>query len=1040
MKRQLSQLAYASGVSETADAAERDATLESVFESLRTDSDQLDLRAVVRAALTLEADALDSRGEARKAAFDAAFACWSDVRLADGAGLNAIATEEELLSPRLALALHLAASGTAAERVTEVRQALVDAPETGPDSQGVYGGDWPKLVLQDTVRSVVLLSRKGDGWGDIERALSLLKGLRERQGATEEQFFDNAGDSWTGAMRLVASYHLAQMAILAGSYMETGMGASAGVLARLDTHLRQAEQAAEALADAELARTGRLVHAALRPMVERSIWAQVEHLGANARRLAESLADRRRLGPTLELWPSQVTAMEGGILDAYRRAVVVQMPTSGGKTLLAKFSIVQALALNPEALVAYVVPTRVLVNQVTDELRRDLRPLGRRVEQAIPVFDIDPTEDILLRTQPDVLVTTPEKLDLLVRSDHPVVANLSLVIVDEAHNIGEEGRGARLELLLATIKRDKPTARYLLLSPFLPNAEDLVRWLGGRVHDPISIDWQPNKKVVGALMVDQRVDPSDHRRRLRNVKFRSVRSADNGGLPVGTTIDLGPTQMPSRTLGAIVEHAEKVLSSRGPTLIVCSGRAPSMKRARQIANLRDERGLTEFASAVVRHVETELGTDSDLAYVLRRGVAYHHAGVSLETRRLIEELLAERSIDLVCGTTTLAQGANFPLTNVFIESRKVGRRDLTHSDFWNIAGRAGRGMLAGTGLVGFAVADDDQQDWWENFFETESAKIASQLADVVVKADQIGADFGLGTLRSVKNLSEFMQYLAHAMRGSGALQSANEIEDLLRSSLLFTVIEEESPREAARLVGVCRRYLDSIRGMRPLVALADGTGFSTSTVRYLQAQLHDVPELRNEATWAPSVLFGADEGPLAQRIRLIGDLPEMKLGEDDGGPFNPQRIARIIRDWVNGASIPQLVETHGDHRKSIEARQSSFVSYLQGHLASTASWGLAALEKVARVEQSADAGHASAMVLYGVNAKEAVWLRMAGLSREVATGGAQLWREQQRTDPASFDEIRDWISGVGDDDWARVTSRSAFRRGDVRLLWDKTSV
>ena len=42
---------------------------------------------------------------------------------------------------------------------------------------------------------------------------------------------------------------------------------------------------------------------------------------------------------------------------------------------------------------------------------------------------------------------------------------LALVVMDEAHNLEAEGRGLRIELLLATVKRDCPQANFLLLMP-----------------------------------------------------------------------------------------------------------------------------------------------------------------------------------------------------------------------------------------------------------------------------------------------------------------------------------------------------------------------------------------------------------------------------------------------------------------------------------------------------------------------------------------------------------------------------------------------
>jgi helicase len=185
------------------------------------------------------------------------------------------------------------------------------------------------------------------------------------------------------------------------------------------------------------------------------------------------------------------------------------MPTSAGKTLVAEFAIVQGLALNPDATVAYVVPTRALVNQITLRLRTDFAPLRMNVEAAVPVFELDPVEDALLRGgRIHVLVTTPEKLDLLLRQGHPSVRDIALLVADEAHNIGDGERGARLELMLGSVKRERPSARFLLLSPFLPNADDLAAWLGDDPRATVSVSWKPTELVTaGAQWIKPRNQP-----------------------------------------------------------------------------------------------------------------------------------------------------------------------------------------------------------------------------------------------------------------------------------------------------------------------------------------------------------------------------------------------------------------------------------------------------------------------------------------------------------------------------------------------------
>ena len=140
--------------------------------------------------------------------------------------------------------------------------------------------------------------------------------------------------------------------------------------------------------------------------------------------------------------PQRRVLAERGLLGSSRRAVVVSLPTSSGKTMIAEFRILQAL--NQFALdrgwIAYLVPTRALVNQISRQLRRDLSDLGINVEQVSPALEIDNVEsELLSQKNPEnefhILVTTPEKLNLMLRQGWEAKSErpLTLVIVDEVH-------------------------------------------------------------------------------------------------------------------------------------------------------------------------------------------------------------------------------------------------------------------------------------------------------------------------------------------------------------------------------------------------------------------------------------------------------------------------------------------------------------------------------------------------------------------------------------------------------------------------------
>jgi hypothetical protein len=716
--------------------------------------------------------------------------------------------------------------------------------------------------------------------------------------------------------------------------------------------------------------------------------------------------------------------------------MIVEMPTSGGKTLLAEFSIVQTLALQPGSTVAYIAPTRALVNQVTRTLRADLGPFGLTVEMTVPAYELDPAEETLLSQPINVLVTTPEKLDFLIRNEHASVADISMVVVDEAHHLADTGRGARLELVLATIRRDMRNARFLMLSPFLPNAQQIVSWLGGpRSAEPIALDWKPNARVVGTLSVDGR---------QRLVEFQTLEAINNSDLRGGIRLTLGPASRSASTNKEVTREAARALKDRGSTLVLCWGPKFAVERAIEIAEDCTAREGNSLLDVAIRYVNTELGPGNTLSHVMRRGVAFHHSGLSHETRGLVERLIAKDVIHTVCGTSTLSQGVNFPISNVIVEDiRKGSSGDMSYSEFWNVAGRAGRTLMDSVGLVGFPAAGGAQQARWQKYLSGEAEEVASQLASVITAADSISDHFGLSALRDTPGLSEMLQFLAHAVRVSGSTAIAEEIEDLLRGSLVYHQERATDPARAARLVALCREYLDQIAGNPGIAALSDRTGFATPSVGMLLGQLSNQQPL-NRADWSPHRLFGSDLHPLIDRVRLLSDVPEIKLGRNLQGLFSPEQAAAILRDWVSGMSIPDLADRYAvnDDDSDSPPAALNFARYLFGQLLHNASWGLGALRSVhlggSRSDPDDDPGAAyvPSMVFFGVPSKEEVWVRMAGVPRPVAQAAARIWiRDAGGAPPTSHGEIRDFVASISPERWAGDLPSGALRPTDLPLLW-----
>lgn len=953
-----------------------------------------------------------------------AFACWTALATVKSTsrtevsaeGTKALSDEAEAIdiSSHTLFAFHLAAAGLLAGRSPEARLELRRFTLTSAPP------GWGELVAEQVLQAFVLLIRKQGGWSDIDQALERIAYLRGMQPQLESAWLDGSPTQEQPhlASILVGYYHLAQMITLVGRFLVEGLVdrarpgvGSSRVLNRLDSHRDRAEVAFDAGRNPVAGHIADLLWASCREVVQNSIWTHVETLGPSVKSLARQLARRGAERPVLDLWPSQQRALRDRLLDPYPQAILVEMPTSAGKTLLAKLSIVQTRALAPTGTIAYVVPTRALVNQITFEMRADFRGLGMRVEQAVPAFELDPTEERLLKNPPDILVTTPEKLDLLIRKDHPATAQLVLVIVDEAHNISDSGRGARLELLLGMIKRDRPDARFLLLSPFLPKSEELLSWLGDeKTVPPIRVEWRPARRIVGAVH-------AAGRGAKRNLVLETLNAVDNTDIRPGINIPLAPAPA-DNTISTIVRDAVHAFLDRGALLVLCRGPGSTETRAKELAESLPAVNPSPEMSTVIKFFESEWGGDSGIGECLRHGVAYHHAGISPEGRWLLESLIRNGHVKVVCGTTTLAQGVNFPISTVVVETLKKGDTHLSYSDFWNIAGRAGRALVDSVGVVAFPTNSKDKLEGFSEFLTGEAVAVSSQLATLLNRADEIGESFNLKLLYNIPELSPLLQFLAHALRVSGSSELAtqmSDLEELMRASLVYHQVRRAGDEHVKTLLRICRAYLTQVKGMSAgTLTLADQTGFATPSVLRLLAAKSNDADFGDAAAWVPDNLFGLNTDPLTRRIGAIATIPEISLGDAEHAKFDPHRIAVILRDWVGGKSLSALARVHSHPNQTAQ----QFSRYLFSGLLGKASWGLGALEGIclagANEKQWEAVGHIPSMVYFGVRTKEAVWLRMVGLPRLMAEGFASQWRKLRGSEPESFDDIRDWVSSLND--------------------------
>lgn len=971
---------------------------------------------------------------------------------------------------RISHLLHLSALAYCGDRWSDLRR-WYNENEKVIHIPSVAKAAWDRRLLYRLFECWVRLFRKQQ-WDDLDRIREIIAGLREDQKTYEADYLNNGSNAKDRAMalRLIALYHWSKGTELLAIYMLQGEPAGIGPL--LDKHFEAATAASSAAGDAQLEVLIRWLHAAARQMVASSLWWVARAVNS---RVSNFVRDVTKQQAMFELLPPQRAALqEQGLLDQAVTAVVVELPTSGGKTLLAQFRMLQALnQFDAESgWVAYVAPTRALTAQITRRLRRDFEPIGVRVEQLTGAIEIDAFEDDLLTKKGaertfDVLVATPEKLQLVIRNKK-VPRPLALIVLDEAHNIEDEMRGLRIELLLATVRRECLSAKFLLLMPYVEKAETLVRWLAqdvaaGRTISFGTTPWKPNERIVGMF----HAEADDSIRGGWQLSYQTLITTPRtihlagvhkvgcvkplSGVAKSKLINTKNRQQKGTTLQAAA--MAKVMSERGTSIAVANNTDHVWSMARQVRETFEPLNpIPEAIRLVQNFLRTEISADFELIDMLSRGVGVHHSGLSDEVRALIEWLAEESKLRVLCATTTIAQGINFPVSSVFLASNKYPYgKEMSPREFWNLAGRAGRVGHDSIGVVGLAAGNEPEKI--VEYVSRATGELVSRLVNMLNELEAAGRLNNLETVIMEEQWDDFRCYVAHLWNEKKNLDAVlADTEQLLRNTFGYGVLRTTGSgrAKADKLLEATKSYARKLAIHPEQVSLADSTGFSPEGIGRALAGMNDLPRKLTPADWTPESLFGKGSG-IADLYGIMLRIPQLKssLEEIGGDGFEKKRIGELTQAWLQGNSIHDIAKNFfkGDQTKAITAACKAIYK----NLANTGTWGLAALSKMPNSGIDFDKLSESerrrintlpAMIYHGVKTEEAVLMRMNAAPRSVAERLGEELRTSsgKRGGETSVNEARDFLKGMGAADWTRVRPGTAALTGaDYKRVWELLS-
>lgn len=587
-----------------------------------------------------------------------------------------------------------------------------------------------------------------------------------------------------------------------------------------------------------------------------------------------------------QLYPPHEDAVHAEVLDG--KNLVLASPTASGKTLVAELCILKHV-IERQGKAIYLAPLRALASEKYREFQKYnaiKKPSGERLRVGISTGDYDSSDQWLGRY--DIILSTNEKADSLLRHKAPWMSELTLVVADEVHLLTEHERGPTLEVVLTRLTEINPKIQVLALSATVSNAEEVGQWLRA---GSVTTEWRPVPLREGIYHETQ-------------VQFSD-----------GTSRNI-----PGQTNSPALDIALEVLSGGGQALIFTETRRSAVEMGRKAAlalrgrlSKPEERALQTLGNRILSTGEKTRLSEA-LASQVVSGAAFHHAGLPGSHRGIIEESFRDGRIKILAATPTLAAGVNLPARAVVVSSYEryepgYGRYPISVLEYKQFCGRAGRPKYDKYGESLLIARNPDEAEWlMENYVLSRPEKLWSKLAVEKVLRPHVLSTIAAGYAHTEEGLYDFFARTFYAHQ-YGPRLIKGKIGDILRSLVKEEMVSVDGKDLSPTKFGkrVSELYIDP----ESAVILRDGlynraknlTDFSLLHLIAKTPDLAPRPRPRGSETEKLGVLATQHSDEF---IFEAPDQFEDPVAYDDF--LSELKATQVLLDWIAEASEDQILE------------------------------------------------------------------------------------------------------------------------------------
>jgi replicative superfamily II helicase len=670
------------------------------------------------------------------------------------------------------------------------------------------------------------------------------------------------------------------------------------------------------------------------------------------------------------------------------------MPTSAGKTRVAELAIAHTLITVPGSKCVYIAPYRALVGELEETFVNIFGDMGFKVSTIVDdAYTVDPFEQILIE-ESDLLVMTPEKLDLLQRTKPEYLESVLLFILDEGHIVNERDRGVKFELLLSRFKRRIPQARFIFLSAVVPDEtlKDFAAWFNAGENGIIKTSWRPS--LSRTAYFEWRGRGSGRLNYVRNVD--KINEYVNGIIKQTEFTFEGKRGRKKRAIfpdgnsksQTAAELAWK-FAELGSVLVFCpqanfvTSVGDAIVTRLEYSTLSRE-DIPEYLNpsdnlSVPAAIEW-LGPEHKVTRLLSRGIGIHFGALPDVVRKAVETDFRKRRFRIMIATNTLAQGVNLPIRTVIVHScwRYVNgeRVRISARDYWNIAGRAGRaGEETEGSIIHITHNGGDLRDFEYYLDRRDNVEgVKSALYQILLELLE----------RRITD-EELFQYLDPEILALLAEEgpeffSESNIHNIFNESLVHVQAQhlKNGTKPLQKAFQIVASNIATTMDSK-LWKLYSSTGLSSSSCE----KLKEFTLANEEAMRRILTSFVSHDELISMLAEECLKLPEIQPEKEITINFR-----EILRMWIGGASIKEMLSYFQENNLETE----DFSAFIEDVFSYKLPWGVSGFIQIASNILSIDTGELSefakffpSMIKYGVPTPSASWAISCGIPfREVA--------------------------------------------------------